>query len=258
VAGGGAAFAVASVPDGNGVIHACYQVPSVDSTVPVATLGNVRVIDPSAGQACTTTSSPLGAQNPVERPLDWNTAGPRGATGPQGLQGAQGRTGNTLSVLGETFRLSNGRTLTATNQPTIAPLAVSPTARPIGTLTLHVLGAPPTIEVLSWSFGATNSGAHSGGGGGGAGKVKFNEFTITKTTDKASPQLFKFCANGKHIPTVVLFVRKAGGGQSVTFTFTNVLISAYQTGGSGHSDTPVESVSLNFTKVEVKYEPAHQ
>jgi hypothetical protein len=35
--------------------------------------------------------------------------------------------------------------------------------------------------------------------GGGAGKVRFNEFQVTKTVDKASPNLFKNTAKGEHI-----------------------------------------------------------
>jgi hypothetical protein len=64
VAGG---IAYASIPDSSGVIHGCFK----------ATGGALRVIDTGAGGAC----------NSSERVLDWNQAGPQGATGPAGPAG---------------------------------------------------------------------------------------------------------------------------------------------------------------------------
>jgi type VI secretion system secreted protein Hcp len=257
-AGGGAALAVASIPDQNGVIHACYAL-APGSTLPTTTPGNLRIIDPTAGQTCST-GNPAGGP-PGEATLSWNTAGPPGATGAQGLPGAtgpKGPPGNVVTISGQTFSLSNGRTLTITDQPTIAPLLVSSSDKPIGTLTVGTGRAALSFDILAWGFAPTGS-TQSHGSGGGAGKVKFNEFTIKKTTDKSSPLLFQKCATGEHIPKAVLFIRKAGAGKSAVYTFTNVLISSYQSGGHGHSDpTPVESVSLNFTKIEVKYEPQEQ
>jgi type VI secretion system secreted protein Hcp len=55
------------------------------------------------------------------------------------------------------------------------------------------------IEVLSFAFGAANTGSPRGGGGGGAGKVAFNDFHFVHRLDKASPNLLLACANGKHL-----------------------------------------------------------
>ena len=66
------------------------------------------------------------------------------------------------------------------------------------------------IDVISWSFGETNSGTAHTGGGGGAGRVNMKDFKFTMRTNKASPKLFQACANGKHINKVVLFVRRSG------------------------------------------------
>ena len=51
--------------------------------------------------------------------------------------------------------------------------------------------------------------------------------------------------------------RKAGKGQEefLTWTFSDVLISSYQTGGSEAGDIPVDQASLNFTKIKVEYRP---
>jgi type VI secretion system secreted protein Hcp len=121
------------------------------------------------------------------------------------------------------------------------------------------------IDVLSFSWGAAQSGVSSSGGGGGAGKVHIHDFTITKKTDSSSPLLFLNCANGSHIKEVNFVVRKAGGTQLeyLKMKLTDVLISSYKPHGSGAPNTagvlsdeiPSEEVSLNFAKVEYSYQP---
>jgi len=93
------------------------------------------------------------------------------------------------------------------------------------------------------------------GSGGSAGKAMFKEFTITKRYDKASPMLAKRAANGTHFPTVIITVRKAGGKPEEYYTIkmTDVMVSSYQTGMSSGGDRPMESLSLNFTKIEWNY-----
>src|SRR5438034_3101761 len=67
------------------------------------------------------------------------------------------------------------------------------------------------FEIKDFSFGVENpTTIGSATGGAGAGKIKFNEFTIKKTTDKASPAFFKNCATGAHYKTVIIAIRKAG------------------------------------------------
>lgn len=115
---------------------------------------------------------------------------------------------------------------------------------------------PNEIQLMSWSFGETQSGSHSAGGGGGAGKVVMQDFHFTMHTNKASPKLFLACANGEHIKSAKLTCRKAGKEQQefLIWTFSDLLVSSYQIGGSdGANVLPVESISFNFTKVETAY-----
>jgi len=113
---------------------------------------------------------------------------------------------------------------------------------------------PKTIEIESWSFGETQPITTSSGGGGGAGKVSFQDLHfVTKTVDKSSPKLFLAGASGEHIKDATLFVRKAGSNSDyLQIKLTDVLVSSYQTGGSG-GDNPTESFSLNFAKVQYSY-----
>ena len=111
------------------------------------------------------------------------------------------------------------------------------------------------IDVLAWSWGASNAGSFHSGGGGGAGKANFQDISITKYLDKSSPALLIALAKGTHVPTAKLLVRKAGEGQQkyLEMTFTKVLVTSLSTGGSGGEDRLTENLSLNFAEVKFEY-----
>ena len=113
------------------------------------------------------------------------------------------------------------------------------------------------IDVESFSWGATQAGTFAFGGGGGAGKVQFQDFHFTMRVNKASPKLMLSCASGQHIKSGILIGRKAGEGQQDFYkvTFSDVLISSYQTGGSAGDTVPTDQVSFNFAKIEFSYTP---
>lgn len=111
------------------------------------------------------------------------------------------------------------------------------------------------MDILAWSWGMSNSGTFHSGTGGGGGKANFQDISVTKYIDLASPNLMLFCANGKHVAKGVITVRKAGENplEYLKITMENILVSAYSTGGSGGEDRLTENVSLNFGKVKVEY-----
>jgi len=111
------------------------------------------------------------------------------------------------------------------------------------------------IDVLSWSWGASQSGSMAAGGGGGAGKVSMQDLSITKHIDKSSPKLFEALATGKHLKEAKLVLRSAGGSQVeyLVITLSDVLVSGYSTGGSSGDDRPTESISLNFAQIKMSY-----
>jgi len=113
------------------------------------------------------------------------------------------------------------------------------------------------IDVLSFSWGATQTGTFaSGTGGGGAGKVSMQDFHFTMEHSKASPALMLACAQGDHIKSAILTCRKAGKEQQefLKITMSDVLVSSFQTGGSaGGNVVPTDQVSLNFAKIEHEY-----
>lgn len=115
------------------------------------------------------------------------------------------------------------------------------------------------FEIYSFSWGASNPvSIGSASGGAGAGKVSISSFNIMKRTDSASPALFLNCCKGQHFTEGHVVLRKAGGDalEYLTYDFEEVFVESVQwSGSSGGDDTPTESVSFAFGKVDLKYTP---
>ena len=116
---------------------------------------------------------------------------------------------------------------------------------------------PGEIDVLSWSFGVSQTGTMGHGGGGGAGKANFSDISIMHALDKASPVLMTKCATGEHIKEGTLISRKAGKGQQeyLVITMTDVLVTSVSTSVSAEGDATMEGVALAFAKVDLVYKP---
>tara|TARA_R110002049_G_scaffold10127_3_gene50398 strand:- start:106724 stop:107197 length:474 start_codon:yes stop_codon:yes gene_type:complete len=113
------------------------------------------------------------------------------------------------------------------------------------------------IDVLAWSWGASQSGTTHMGGGGGGGKASFMDLSVTKYVDSASALLLQHVADGKHINEGTLFVRKAGGSplEYIKLKMEDIIVTSYQTGGSGGEDRLTENVVLNFSVWTLDYVP---
>ncbi len=113
---------------------------------------------------------------------------------------------------------------------------------------------PQWIQLASYSFGAHNAGTAGTGGGMGAGKVAMQDFSFTPQGDSGGPDLFLKCASGAHIAEAKLEVQKAGGTKMVFFkvTFTDILISSFNTAGSQGMTIPQNAVSFNFAKIKIE------
>jgi type VI secretion system secreted protein Hcp len=257
----GAAFAAGAIPGSDGTITGCYAnstdgngnpEPVVIGNVPEPP-GALRVIDPSDPATLPSGApNPAGSCMPGESQITWNQSGPQGPTGQtgatgvsgaQGVAGAAGATGAVGSpLLGETT------------------LGISPKA---GKMFLKIDG----IEGESTEKGhkgeiEIESFALSAGGGTspqstGAGKVNTSSFHFTKPVDKSSPILMQAAATGKAIPSAQIFYTHKVGGQDQTYLtldFNNVRVSSV-TEGATSNQTPVESLSLNYSKLQMSYAP---
>jgi type VI secretion system secreted protein Hcp len=111
------------------------------------------------------------------------------------------------------------------------------------------------IQVSSFSIGVANSGAGGFGSGSGSAKAAVQDMHFTKVTDKSSPNLFIACCNGKHFSSATVTVRKAGEKphEYLIYKLTEVLISSYQASGHGGGGIAQETLSLNFSKIEMTY-----
>jgi type VI secretion system secreted protein Hcp len=120
-----------------------------------------------------------------------------------------------------------------------------------------VKGMEGQIDILAWSWGASQSGTMHSATGGGAGKANVQDLTFTHHVDKASPTLLQFCCSGKHFTKATLTMRKAGDNplNYVVITLENVLISGVSMGGAHGDDRLNETVTLNFSKFSYTYQP---
>jgi type VI secretion system secreted protein Hcp len=116
------------------------------------------------------------------------------------------------------------------------------------------------IDVLAWSWGMSNSGSFHTGGGGGSGKANFQDISITKWVDIASPTLQLFCANGAQFENAVLTCRKAGKHplEYLIIKMKKVMITSVSTGGSGGEDRLTENISINFKTIDFMYQQQNE
>ena len=115
------------------------------------------------------------------------------------------------------------------------------------------------IDILSFSFGASNSAVFGPGSSGGesrAGRADVSHVSIMKVLDKTSPTLFADCVTGDYINSVdVQYFKPMGNKQDVYFKIhmEKVIITSVQLSGS--NENPTESVSFAFAKIKVSYNP---
>ncbi len=112
------------------------------------------------------------------------------------------------------------------------------------------------LEIKEFSFGvenATTIGSMSGGAG--AGKAKFNEFSVKKAVDLASPILFKACGLGCHFPWLTLIIRKAGGTKLdyLVYSFAMVFVTKVEWSGGAGEDAPDEDVTFVYGALQILY-----
>lgn len=109
------------------------------------------------------------------------------------------------------------------------------------------------IAVESFSWGAENpTTIGSATAGPGAGKIKFNEFQITKKVDNASPVLFKQAASGANFKKAVLALRNAGDKEPyMTYTMETAFVTKVDHSGQT-PEVATEKVTFVFGKLVVQ------
>jgi type VI secretion system secreted protein Hcp len=112
------------------------------------------------------------------------------------------------------------------------------------------------IELLSWSWGASNPTTIVGAGMS-AGKVSMSDISFTKRVDKASPKLLGLCVTGDHAANATISCQKQTGQKTpedfLIIKLTEVYVSSYQVGGSSGEDTGTESISVSYATIDYDY-----
>ena len=123
-------------------------------------------------------------------------------------------------------------------------------------------GLEKTTQLLSANFAVNRSmNTQAGNVGDREGtKPSISEFWITKKVDKISPYLVRDAAAGITIPSVEIKFVNTGKDLSVyhVIRLENVLISGYvldHLHEEGSDTKPIETIKLNFTKIEVTNTP---
>lgn len=81
-----------------------------------------------------------------------------------------------------------------------------------------------------------------------------SEVSVTKAMDLATPMIFSESCVGKSKEVKIDLIQTGEALETyMSYTLTNALISGYSVSTSG--ERPSESLSFNFTKIEMKYTP---
>ena len=115
------------------------------------------------------------------------------------------------------------------------------------------------IEIMSYSWGVsqTGSGSASSGGSLSSERADFQDFSVVKALDNASPQLYFCCSNGTHLDDIELELCRAGGEKEkyMSYKMEDVLVSSARPGGSsqGGEALPLEEITFVYGKITWTY-----
>jgi type VI secretion system secreted protein Hcp len=109
------------------------------------------------------------------------------------------------------------------------------------------------IQLLSWSWGASQVSSVAGTGGSGAGKADLSDITVMINFDKSTPKFFKSICAGTHIATGTLSAIKSGadGKPYLKVDFKELFVTHLQLSAS--SEVPAVSVSLTYNEIKIDY-----
>jgi len=103
------------------------------------------------------------------------------------------------------------------------------------------------IDVLAWSWGASNSDARS---------PNFQDISFTKYIDRTSPSLLEALGTGQTIPSAKLHVIRSGDTQQeyLRLCFTGLHVRSISSGGSSGEDRLTENVSFSYDTIVQRYQ----
>ncbi len=115
------------------------------------------------------------------------------------------------------------------------------------------------VETISWGVGRNITSATSTQGDRESSNAVIHDLQITRLMDKSTPKLFieSCCGTGKEVK---IHLSKTGTGSGtdvyMEYTLKNALISNYNvTAATQSTERPLETLTISFIDVEVKYTP---
>jgi type VI secretion system secreted protein Hcp len=114
------------------------------------------------------------------------------------------------------------------------------------------------IDIMSFSFGTSNSAMISTASGGElqAGKANFQDLSVMKVLDKTTPDLWAHCVKAVFVKKIEIFYDKEIAEKHEDYfkiELSDALITSIQLSGS--SEHPMESLTFTYSKVKVSYNP---
>ena len=114
------------------------------------------------------------------------------------------------------------------------------------------------IPVESWTWGVAAGQPAGPAGGGAVGRPTFSDLSFTHRADRASPLLWRACADGRHIREAELSVARGGAVPQtyLTIRLRDVVVTAVALADTANDGSPpLETVSLHFGEVRYGYRP---
>jgi type VI secretion system secreted protein Hcp len=122
---------------------------------------------------------------------------------------------------------------------------------------------PDTIEIGSYSFGASQEASMQAGAGLVAGGSSFHDSVFHKKLEMSSIKLFQALAAGARLESAKLYVRRPGEGGAtlntnapidyMVYEFEGINVTHFSAQGSSASAIPDESISFAFGKFKKHY-----
>ena len=111
------------------------------------------------------------------------------------------------------------------------------------------------IEAVHWDVTRNVNTAAGSAANREASEPSISEVVLTKVSDSSSTKLFQEAVSGRTGKRAVIHLVTTGnpGDTYIEYSLTNALIAGYSVDSNG--DRPIETIKLNFTKLEVKYTP---
>lgn len=118
-------------------------------------------------------------------------------------------------------------------------------------------GFEKKIEILDFSWGATQAATGHMGTGSGSGRANVQDINFSKMLDKTTPTLLQNLLIGTHYKRITLTLRKVSGAVQlnyVVFIMEDAMMTSYSTGaGQGSDDQVREHMSINFARIKMEY-----